>query len=48
MKIGLFYDPDKKHRHVFVTENNHKAFEALIKEHAGHVLLRAANLGATG
>ncbi len=37
MKIGLFYDQDKKHRHVFVTEGDSEAFGPLLKEHAGQV-----------
>ena len=37
MKIGLFYDQAKEHRHVFVTENNHEAFGKLLKEHAAQV-----------
>ena len=43
MKIGLFYDQDKEHRHVFVTENNHEAFGALLKEHAGQVAFEEAD-----
>ena len=37
MKIGLFYDQAKEHRHVFVTENDHQAFGKLLKEHAAQV-----------
>jgi ribosome-associated translation inhibitor RaiA len=43
MKIGLFYDQGKEHRHVFVTENNHEAFGALLKEHAGQVAFEEAD-----
>lgn len=43
MKIGLFYDQAKAHRHVFVTENNHEAFGALLKEHAGQVAFEQAD-----
>jgi hypothetical protein len=37
MKIGLFYDQPKEHRHVFVTEGNHEVFGKLLKEHAAQV-----------
>lgn len=37
MKIGLFYDQQKKHRHAFVTEANSEAFGPLLKAHAGQV-----------
>jgi hypothetical protein len=37
MKIGLFYDQEKKHRHAFVTEANSKAFGPLLREHADQV-----------
>ena len=30
MKIGLFYDQAKDHRHVFVTDNDHEAFGVLL------------------
>lgn len=43
MKIGLFYDQAKKHRHAFVTENNHKAFGPLLKEHAAQVAFEKAD-----
>ena len=43
MKIGLFYDQAKKLRHVFVTENNHKAFGPLLKEHAAQVAFEKAD-----
>jgi len=42
MKIGLFYDQSKKHRHAFVTENNSKAFGPLLKEHARQVAFEQA------
>jgi hypothetical protein len=34
MKIGVFYDPCKTHRHVLATEGDHEAFGALLKAHA--------------
>jgi hypothetical protein len=43
MKIGLFYDQCKEHRHVFVTERDHEAFGALLKEHAGQVRFEQAD-----
>jgi hypothetical protein len=43
MKIGLFYDQAKDHRHVFVTENDHEAFGALLKEHARQVAFEQAD-----
>lgn len=43
MKIGLFYDQAKKHRHAFVTEANSKAFGPLLKEHAGQVAFEQAD-----
>jgi hypothetical protein len=43
MKIGLFYDQAKKRRHAFVTENNHKAFGPLLKEHAAQVAFEKAD-----
>jgi hypothetical protein len=43
MKIGLFYDQGKEHRHVFVTENNHEAFGVLLKEHAAQVAFEQAD-----
>jgi hypothetical protein len=43
MKIGLFYDQDKKHRHVFVTEANSNAFGPLLKEHAAQVAFEQAD-----
>ena len=43
MKIGLFYDQAKEHRHVFVTENDHQAFGALLKEHARQVAFEQAD-----
>jgi len=42
MKIGLFYDQAKEHRHVFVTENDHEAFGVLLKEHAAQVAFEQA------
>lgn len=43
MKIGLFYDQPKDHRHVFVTENNHEAFGKLLKAHAAQVSFEQAD-----
>jgi len=43
MKIGLFYDQAKEHRHVFVTENDHAAFGVLLKEHAAQVAFEQAD-----
>jgi hypothetical protein len=43
MKIGLFYDQGKEHRHVFVTENDHEAFGVLLKEHATQVRFEQAD-----
>jgi hypothetical protein len=43
MKIGLFYDQPKKHRHAFVTEANSKAFGPLLKEHARQVAFEQAD-----
>jgi hypothetical protein len=43
MKIGLFYDQHKTHRHAFVTEDNSKAFGPLLKEHARQVAFEQAD-----
>lgn len=43
MKIGLFYDQQKKHRHAFVTEANSQAFGPLLKAHAGQVAFEQAD-----
>jgi len=43
MKIGLFYDQGKEHRHVFVTEQDHEAFGVLLKEHAAQVCFEQAD-----
>lgn len=43
MKIGLFYDQGKEHRHVFVTERDHEAFGVLLKEHAAQVRFEQAD-----
>jgi len=43
MKIGLFYDQAKEHRHVFVTEHDHEAFGVLLKRHAGQVAFEQAD-----
>ena len=37
MKIGVFYDQDKEHRHAFVTAENHRSFGPLLREHARQV-----------
>lgn len=34
VKIGLFYDQPKEHRHAFVTEKDSEAFGPLLKQHA--------------
>jgi hypothetical protein len=43
MKIGLFYDQQKKHRHAFVTEANSEAFGPLLKTHARQVAFEQAD-----
>jgi hypothetical protein len=43
MKIGLFYDQQKKHRHAFVTEGDSEAFGPLLKEHAAQVAFEQAD-----
>jgi hypothetical protein len=43
MKIGLFYDQEKKHRHAFVTQANSEAFGSLLKEHAKQVAFEQAD-----
>jgi hypothetical protein len=43
MKIGLFYDQQKKHRHALVTEGNSDAFGPLLKAHAGQVAFEQAD-----
>jgi hypothetical protein len=43
MKIGLFYDQEKKHRHAFVTEGDSEAFGPLLKEHARQVAFEQAD-----
>jgi hypothetical protein len=43
MKIGLFYDQAKEHRHAFVTENDHEVFGQLLKEHARQVAFEQAD-----
>jgi len=37
MKIGVFYDQDKKHRHAFATEGDSDAYGPLLKQYAGQV-----------
>src|SRR5580658_3520723 len=43
MKIGLFYDQPKKHRHAFVTEGNSEAFGPLLRSHARQVAFEQAD-----
>lgn len=43
MKIGLFYDQPKKHRHAFVTQGNSEEFGPLLKEHARQVAFEEAD-----
>lgn len=43
MKIGLFYDQQKKHRHAFATQANSEAFGPLLKAHAGQVAFEQAD-----
>jgi len=42
MKIGLFYDQPKQHRHAFATEGDCEAFGPLLKEHARQVAFERA------
>lgn len=37
MKIGVFYDQDKRHRHAFATEKLSGEFAPLLKIHAGQI-----------
>lgn len=43
MKIGLFYDQPKKHRHAFVTQANSEVFGPLLKAHAAQVAFEQAD-----
>lgn len=43
MKIGLFYDQPKNHRHAFVTEADSAAFGPLLKTHAAQVAFEKAD-----
>jgi hypothetical protein len=43
MKIGVFYDQDKQRRHVFVSEEDGKAFGQLLGAHAAQVQLEKAD-----
>jgi hypothetical protein len=43
MKIGVFYDQDKSHRHVFATEDPSKDVAPLLASHAGQVRLKEAD-----
>jgi hypothetical protein len=47
MKIGLFYDQDKQHRHVFATAQTHQGFAPLLKAHARQVELDQAQESIT-
>lgn len=47
MKIGLFYDQSKEHRHAFATEGDHQAFGALLKKHAAQVAFEKADESIT-
>jgi hypothetical protein len=37
MKIGVFYDQHKKHRHAFATEADSDAYGPLLKQYAGQI-----------
>lgn len=43
MKIGVFYDQDKTHRHVFATAQRWRGFAGLMKIHARQVELEKAD-----
>jgi hypothetical protein len=43
MKIGVFYDQSKKHRHAFATEGNHERFGTLLARQAASVGLHQAD-----
>jgi hypothetical protein len=43
MKIGIFYDQSKKHRHAFATEGNHERFGSLLARHARSLGLHQAD-----
>ena len=43
MKIGLFYDQDKKHRHAFATEADSEAFGPLLKKYADQIEFEKAD-----
>ena len=43
MKIGLFYDQRKRHRHAFVTDGDSDAFGPLLKGHAAQVAFEQAD-----
>lgn len=43
MKIGIFYDQGKEHRHAFVSENDGHAFGKLLGKHAALIRLEAAD-----
>jgi ribosome-associated translation inhibitor RaiA len=52
MKIGVFYDQDKKHRHCFATAKRWEGFANLLKIYAGQVdfakAIEALTLGSAG
>jgi hypothetical protein len=43
MKIGVFYDQDKQHRHAFATHKTHEVFGPLLKTYAAQVQLHQAD-----
>lgn len=43
MKIGVFYDQEKKHRHAFATEDNSKAYGPLLEEYARQIAFDRAD-----
>jgi hypothetical protein len=43
MKIGLFYEQEKNHRHAFVTQWNPEVFGKLLKTHADQVAFEQAD-----
>lgn len=43
MKIGVFYDQQKKHRHAFVTEADSTAYGPLLKEYARQIAFDEAD-----
>jgi hypothetical protein len=43
MKIGVFYDQSKSHRHAFVTEGDSQAYGPLLKEYARQIAFDQAD-----